>query len=263
MSISMTAAALFALGHLAQAGTTSLPDDARLDPVRAQIEAVVARSTQAGLPSEIIVSKVREGLAKGVDPARIGVAAERLAQGLADARSFVVSRRGAATTSPELVRAVAEAKLAGVDLGSAGPLIDKQRGAADSARAVEVLTDLSRRGYPTGRASELVAELLARDPTAVGRLPSTLEVMRQEQALSQAESVDQIAQGLRAGGSLQSASTRAAAAPGRSGGAGKSQGKGNPGGAGATGFVPPGQLKKQIDARTPPGQGKPPGRPKK
>jgi hypothetical protein len=74
--------------------------------------------------------------------------------------------------------------------------------------------------------------------------------------------VDQIAQGLRAGGSLQSASSRAATAPGRAGTAGKSHGKGNQGGAGAGagGFVPPGQLKKQLDAKTPPGQGNNPGK---
>ena len=271
MPLTMTAIAFLVLGQMAQAGATALPADPRLAPVRADIEAIVSRTAAAGLPSEIIVSKVREGLAKGVDPQRIGAAAERLAQGLVEARSFVVARRGGAAASPELVRAVAEARLAGIDLAVAGPLLHQDRAPAASARAVEVLTDLSRRGYPAARASEVVADLLGRDPGAVARLPGTLEVLRQQQALTHAESVEQVAHGLRRDGSLQAAAARAAeAANGRAGGErpgnrgkGHGQGMGASGGPGA-GFVPPGQLKKQTEAKTPPGQSNPGrGKPKK
>jgi hypothetical protein len=95
----------------------------------------------------------------------------------------------------------------------------------------------------------------------MGRLPSALESVRQEQALSPADSVNQIAQGLRTGGSLKAASRRAAAA----GGAGvKGAGKGNAGGSASGGgtFVPPGQLKKQAEskAKNPPGQSSNPGK---
>ena len=261
MKLTMTAIALLAMGQMALAAPPALPADGRLGPVRADIEAIVARTTEAGLPSEIIVSKVREGLAKGIDPKRIGAAAERLAQGLVEARTFVVSHRGGSDAAPELVRAVAEAKLAGVDLKNAEALLRKDRDPAASARAIEVLTDLSRRGYPVGRASEVVAEVLARDPGAVSRLPGTLEVVRTEQALTHTESMDQVGAGLRKGGSLQAAAARAAAPGQATKSQGPKAGHGPAGGPGSGSFVPPGQLKKQGEAaRVPPGHSRGPGK---
>ena len=53
-----------------------LPNDARLDPVRPRLAAIVTRAEAEGLPAEVIVSKVREGLAKGIDPKRIEAADE-------------------------------------------------------------------------------------------------------------------------------------------------------------------------------------------
>jgi hypothetical protein len=75
---------------LAQAAP--LPGDARLDPVRARLEAVVSGAAQDGLPAEVLVSKVREGLAKGVPADRIETATIRLAEGLKSAQAFVRER---------------------------------------------------------------------------------------------------------------------------------------------------------------------------
>src|SRR5687767_5296835 len=85
-----------------------LPADPRLDAVRDRLEQLVQRADGAGLPSEMIVSKVREGLAKGVDAQRIEAAALRLTENLEVAQKFVVARRPGQPPAP-LVRAVAEA----------------------------------------------------------------------------------------------------------------------------------------------------------
>jgi hypothetical protein len=241
MRLGSTLLALAIMTGTAQAAAPGLPSDARLEPVRPRLEQIVKKAADDGLPADLIVSKVREGLAKGVDVARIETAAGRLAESLAVARGFVAERRPAA--APEVIRAVAEARLAGVDLVAADAVVRADRSAGDTARAVEVLTDLSLRGYPMGRASDLVKDVLTRDPTAVGRVPSTLETLRNQQALTQAETVDAVARGLRGGGPLASAAARAAEEKGH--GRGSAATPGGPGKAGGDGFVPPGQLKKQ------------------
>jgi hypothetical protein len=251
MSAMLSATLVVVLG-LAQAAP--LPPDARLEPVRARLEAALARAAQAGLPADLIVSKVREGLAKGVPADRITMVAERLADNLQAARSFVAQRRGAgaalAPADVPLVRALAEARLAGVAFDASAPVVALGRPAPDTARAIEVLTDLTLRGYPTDRASAVVRDLFTRDAVAVGRLPASLEVLRREQGLSQAETLDAMARGLRGTGSLEQAANRAADEGRR---AGRGSGAGGPGeghGPGKEGFVPPGQLKKQTGARS-------------
>src|SRR4051812_19030613 len=103
----------------------SLPDDGRLAEVRPQLQRLVDQASAAGLPVELLVSKVREGLAKGVEPARIEGATERLLDSLEAAQRMVGARRG--STPAPLVRAVAEARLAGVALPAVEPLLDGKR----------------------------------------------------------------------------------------------------------------------------------------
>src|SRR2546421_7092513 len=185
----------------------TIPDDARLGAARLRIDQLVDRAAAEGLPAEMIVSKVREGLAKGVDAARIEAAALRLTDSLEAAQRFVAARRtGPPATS--LVRAVAEARLAGVSLGAVDPLVRGERPEPQSRRAVEVVTDLSLRGYPADRAATVVRDVMARDARSVDRLPGTLETIRRDYALSQSEAVDAIARGLASSDSLQSAYSR-------------------------------------------------------
>ena len=75
----------------------------------------------------------------------------QLADNLAEARAFLVARRRSGEGAPELVRALAEARMAGIELSTTEVLLRDGRGTGESARAVEVLTDLSLRGYPHGR----------------------------------------------------------------------------------------------------------------
>jgi hypothetical protein len=142
--------------------------------------------------------------------------------------------------------------MAGIDLAANDQLVRKGRSDSESARAVEVLTDLSRRGYPVEHASKVVREVLDRDPGAVPRLAATLETIRTEQALTQGESIDALSRGIAKGnGSLQAAAAQVAAAERRHEGVGR--GKAGEGGVGPgnAGFVPPGLLKKETGAVKP------------
>jgi hypothetical protein len=192
---------VFGLAPGAQAGTV-LPDDGRLAPVRAKLDEVVQRAEASGLPSDVILSKVREGLAKGVDPARIEAAATRLYDNLAAAQQYIAARRQGRPPAT-LVRAVAEARQAGVSLQAVDGLVRGQR--PEQPRAVEVVTDLSRRGYPSDRAAAVVERVLSRDARSLDRVSSTLETIRQDYALTQVEAVDALARGLAASDSLQNA----------------------------------------------------------
>ena len=91
--------------------------------------------------------------------------------------------------------------------------------------------------------------MLARDPGAVPRVPTTLETIRIEQALTQSESMDALASGheqgrIAAGGRGPRRSSRAAGRAGRAVGKSSEAGAGQ----GKAGFVPPGQLKKESGA---------------
>ena len=56
---------------LAILAAPTLPSDPRLEPVRAELAQVVDQTSQAGLPADVLVAKVQEGLAKNVPPPRI------------------------------------------------------------------------------------------------------------------------------------------------------------------------------------------------
>jgi hypothetical protein len=187
----------------------AIPEDARLlGPVRERLRVLVSKTAEEGLPAEMVASKVREGLAKGVPVPRIEAAAVRLAESLAAAHKFVAERRPGAAPPASLLRALAEAHMAGVDFSATDRLVRKGRSPAEVVRAVEVLTDLALRGYPAPRASSVVNEVLARDPRALARVPAALESIRREQALTYTESVDALSRGLASTDSLQSAYDR-------------------------------------------------------
>jgi len=152
----LLAGARVTAAHAADAA--GLPDDPRLASVRAPLEEILARAAKDGLPADLIASKVREGLAKGVAPEAIRGAAERLAGSLDGAARFLrtqgrppTATAGGAAPSPLLIRAVAEANLAGVEAEGLLPLVASKDNDAVVARAIEVVTDLTMRGYPSRR----------------------------------------------------------------------------------------------------------------
>jgi hypothetical protein len=193
---------------LAASGAVSLPNDARLASVRAGLQRRIDSAAAAGLPADALVSKVREGLAKGVEAQRISSAVMRLADDLEAAQRFVIARRPGAA-APGLVRALAEARMAGLDLATLPSLVAADRPPQPAQRAVEVLTDLSLRGYPVQRALAVVERIERREPGALDRVPALLDTIRRDQALSPAEAVDALARGLAVADSLQGAYRRA------------------------------------------------------
>jgi hypothetical protein len=242
MLTTLTLAVATVLSLAGETGAAGLPDDARLGAARPRLQEMVDRAAADGLPTEMIVSKVREGLAKGVDPARIEAAAVRIADNLRAAQTFLGARR-----TPKLVRAVAEARMAGVALTAMDPLVRGDRPQAQ--RAVEVVTDLSLRGYPADRAAAILAVVMARDAGALDRVPGTLERIRQEYALTQAEAVDALSRGLASAESLQAAYKRTADEEQRRGRGPGASGKSSDGseGPGKSGLAP-GHLKRPPTA---------------
>jgi hypothetical protein len=243
----LTATLLIALAGPAMTDRPGLPDDARLAAVRPRLELLVERANRGGLPAEMIVSKVREGLAKGVDPTRIEAAAVRLTDSLEAAQRYVTTRRPGSPAPVPLVRAVAEARLAGVTLTAIDPLVLPDRAEPPTRRAVEVVTDLSLRGYPPDGAAAFVKNVLARDVAGLDRIPAALETLRHDYALSRAEAMDALARGLASADSLQTAFTRTAEDQRRQGhGQGVGSDRSGDGGDGAPGKsgLAPGHLPK-------------------
>jgi hypothetical protein len=124
-----------------------------------------------------------------------------------------------------------------------------------------VVTDLSLRGYPSERAEVVVENVLTRDARSLERVPGTLEMIRQDYALTHTEAVDALARGLASSDSLQTAYNRTVEDE-RKRGHGKSAAKAGEqeegDGPGKSGLAP-GQLKKKnrpVPPITPPGRPK-------
>jgi len=199
--VTMVAAAV--LGFAAQEGAgRALPDDPRLQPIREHLAQLIQSAEAAALPSEVIVSKAREGLAKGVAPAQIEEVTVRLAWNLEAAQRYVTARRPGPARAA-LVRAVAEARMAGVGMPAIDSLVSDDR--PETPHAVEVVTDLSQRDYPSCRAGVVVQNVLSRDARSLDRVAGTLETLRQDYGLTHGEAVDALARGLAASDSLQNA----------------------------------------------------------
>ena len=93
--------------------------------------------------------------------------------------------------------------MVGLDLAMLSSLVAADRPEQTARRAVEVLTDLSLRGYPAQRALAVVERIEVREPAALDRLPALLDTIRRDQALSPAEAADALARGLAVADSLQ------------------------------------------------------------
>src|SRR5205807_7201641 len=122
---------------LAAAARASEIDDARLGAAAVEVHAAVDQAAQAGLPQELLVDKVREGLAKGVAPPRIAAVVRGLATALAHARAEAQPFAGAAPPAG-LLKAIVEAHAAGAGNGEVAAVLTS----GGRERAIQVLTDL-------------------------------------------------------------------------------------------------------------------------
>lgn len=230
-------------------GREPLPSDGRLAPVRAQLEARLDRVAGAGLPTELLLNKIREGLAKNVEPQRIATTVFAMADHLDSAQAFLVQQRRG-NVPAGLLRAVTEARMSGIALDHLQPLVSAPDALAD--RAVQLVLDLKWRGYPVERSAGLVGQIVRHDAANLDHLPGLLETIRREQLLSHADSVDALARGMATSDSLAGAYDRAVDDERRKGGTGRGARKsdetdvnrGNSAGPPGLIKVPPGQAKK-------------------
>jgi hypothetical protein len=179
--------ALLTLAWLPAARAELRPDErARLGPAAGAVEAAVARAGQAQLPAELLVDKAREGLAKGVPPARIGAVVAELEQALGRARAEAQPFLGAGAPPPRaLLKSLVEAHAAGVRADDAAMVLR----AGGRERALQVLTDLVQRGYPSGPAARTVAGVAGR-PVALERLVGQAERLRASEGAARADVLD-------------------------------------------------------------------------
>jgi hypothetical protein len=162
-------------------------DDARLGASAAEVHAIVDHAAQAGLPQELLVDKVREGLAKGVAPARIVAVVRSLDAGLLRARTEAQPFAGSAP-APGLLKAIVEVHAVGAGAADVTALLR----AGGRERAVQVLTDLIQRGYPVAVAARTVAAVAARTGT-LDRLVGEAERLRSVDGASPGDALDAIA----------------------------------------------------------------------
>jgi len=187
--VSMQLTLLFA----ALLAAPTLPSDPRLEPVRAELTQVVDQTTQAGLPADVLVAKVQEGLAKNVALPRLVAVVRTLASDLAAARTFAAPLTNG-KPQPALLRALVDAKAAGVNWKDTTVLV---RASGDGpVKALQVLTDLAARGYPTTHAAAVVAVVLTRDPQSLSKLTVDLDRVRRAHGMTQAEALDDLGSAL-------------------------------------------------------------------
>ncbi|HEX6838753.1 MAG TPA: hypothetical protein VF334_19380 [Polyangia bacterium] len=179
--------ALLLSGGAAWADASSV-DDARLGTSAPAVHATLDHAAKAGLPTELIADKVREGLAKGVPPARIAGVVASLADSFGRARAEAQPLVGA-TPSAALLKAIVEAHAAGAAAADVATVL----GAGGRERAVQVLTDLLQRGYPVGVAARTVAAVAARKGAALDRVVGEAERLRAVDGAGPGDALDALA----------------------------------------------------------------------
>jgi hypothetical protein len=163
-------ALLLGLGVGAHRATAQVPVAASQ-----RIEAAQTHVVQAGIPAELLASKVAEGRAKGVDDERIAAVVERRAANLIRARDALASA-GRRVGGPEIA-AGADAIEAGVDGNSLRAVIQQARN-DNAAVALAVLGELVRQGMPVQQAHERVVAALQRGGDALAALPQQAATAR-------------------------------------------------------------------------------------
>jgi hypothetical protein len=157
--VSSLAALLVAGTARAQEIDRTLPS--QLSPAtRATLERYIDSARVAGLPIDPLYSKVREGVFRAADEARVIAAVQRLGRDLGEARTALGDSAAA-----EEIAAGANALRAGVRTADLSRLRESRGRKADRPLTVAlvVLADLATRGVPAALAAASVNELVARN----------------------------------------------------------------------------------------------------
>ena len=142
-----------------------------------RFDAAIARAEREDLPTESIVSKALEGIAKRVPPDRIAVAVEQRLDLLVRARAALEPRRRDADREPQRegavrararaeISAVADAMQRGVDDDAVRRLSADSRPDEPISTSVHVLADLVQRGVPSDVALDVLSAWRARGNSA-------------------------------------------------------------------------------------------------
>ena len=131
---------------------------AQITTPKARINTALETAAEAGIPAELLASKVAEGRAKGVSEARIAAAVEARLKGLTRA-SQAMDRADVESTSAADLSVAADALEAGV---SESTLIKVTRTAPAERRAVAIatLTGLVQLGHASDRALARVSAVV-------------------------------------------------------------------------------------------------------
>ena len=157
--VSSLAALLVAGTARAQEIDRTLPS--QLSPAtRATLERYIDSARVAGLPIDPLYSKVRDGVFRAADEARVIAAVQRLGRDLGEARTALGDSAAA-----EEIAAGANALRAGVRTADLSRLRESRGRKADRPLTVAlvVLADLATRGVPAALAAASVNELVARN----------------------------------------------------------------------------------------------------
>ena len=181
---SLLLATVLLVAPLAHAG--ALPDDARIGAARVELQGLVDQAAKSGLPGDILIDKVREGLAKGVPATRILAAVRELSRSLDEAQRLVITRRAAApdrwTSSPALLRAIAEARTGGASADHIAAVLAAASDGERGISAVTALSDLIARSFPPAAAASAVVEVITRAPATIDQLGQKALERREEGA---------------------------------------------------------------------------------
>ena len=182
--------AMLLVGGLAYADRPAV-DDSRLGGSAADVRAVVDRAAANGLPTELLVDKVREGSgqgrAAGADRARRARPRRQPRAARASRRRPPESRR----RRPRCLKAIVEAHAAGVGAGEVATVL--RSGGRDRERALQVLTDLAQRGYPVSVAARTVSAIAGRGKNALDHLVGEAERLRSVDAATPGDALDALA----------------------------------------------------------------------
>lgn len=135
----------------------------------ARIAAALVAAQEAGVPQELLESKIREGRAKSIAPARIAAAVEARLAALVRAREVLA--RGDEPVPAGNLSLGADALQAGVS-GAALAAVGADGPPQRSAVAIAVLTQLVQMGYASEQAATQVQAARARGPEALANLPA-------------------------------------------------------------------------------------------
>jgi hypothetical protein len=166
-----------------------------------QLIEALQQAEQARVPTEPLVFKALEGVAKRVPEDRILMVVERLRENLVLARALL-ERAGVSAPAPPAIAGVASALERGTP-ADAVPATVQAGGGGDPTIALHTVADLMSRGLPSDAAIEMVVAVLERGGKLpeVMALPPAIDRLR-TRGLSLPDAAREILQQIRAGQGL-------------------------------------------------------------